>query len=134
MKIILVHQINKFYKTFAEVLGYKLTIKVKHLNDKDLLSQILYDISEALEGYDSDEPFGMFDWLTKLFNKVATLYDTPKKNHTVAITVVLIVLALASGYLIGRQHTIANAELVGITEEEYHIDFGGSIHTYEGEC
>lgn len=78
MNLLLTHQINQFYKTFHEVLGYKLTIKPKHLKDTDLLSQILYDISEALEGYDYDEPFGMFAWLTKLYKKVATAYD---KRH-----------------------------------------------------
>lgn len=133
MNPILTHQINKFYNTFSEVLGYKLTIKVNTLKDKDFLSQVLYDISEALEGYDYDETDEMFVWLTKLFRKVATLREKPQRNYTVAITSVLVVLALVGGYTIGRHNTIRQAELLDITEGEYHINFGNEVHTYTFE-
>lgn len=49
------------------------------------------------------------------------------------ITLVLVVLALISGYTIGRQHTIRQADLYDITETEYFIDFGGEVHIYERE-
>ena len=100
--IILKHQINEFYQIFGEVLGYKLTIKVNTLKDKDFLSQVLYDISEALEGYDYDETDEMFVWLTKLFRKVATLYDTPeRKVDMFAITILLAVATFVGGFIVG---------------------------------
>ena len=130
-QLILTHQINKFYHIFGEVLGYKITIKVSTLKDKDFLSQVLYDISEALEGYDYDETDEMFVWLTKLFRKVATLYDTPQRNYAVVVASVLIIAALVGGYTIGRHNTIRQAELIDITDTEYLIDFGGEVHEYE---
>jgi hypothetical protein len=131
--MILVHQINKFYNIFSEVLGYKLTVNTRTLKDKDILSQILYDISEALEGYDYDETDEMFVWLTKLFRKVATLREKPQRNYTVAITSALVTIALIGGYTIGRHHTIRQAELYDITESGYDINFGNEIHTYTFE-
>ena len=88
------HQINKFYSIFAEVLGYKITIKARTLKDKDFLSQVLYDISEALEGYDYDETDEMFVWLTKLFRKVATL---PQRNRVALVGITLISALLLVG-------------------------------------
>ena len=51
------------------------------------------------------------------------------------VIITLVVLALIGGYTTGRQHTIRQAELLDITENEYHINFGDEVHTYtfEGE-
>lgn len=100
MKLILTHQINRFYSIFSEVLGYKITIKVRTLKDKDFLSQVLYDISEALEGYDNDETDEMFVWLVKLARKVDTLRNTPERDYT-AIFILLAVATFVGGFIFG---------------------------------
>lgn len=51
----------------------------------------------------------------------------------IALVIALVVLALVSGYTLGRQHTIRQADLCDITETEYLIDFGGEVHIYERE-
>ena len=101
MNIILKHQINKFYQIFSEVLGYKITVKVSTMKDKDFLAQLLYDISEALECYDGDETDDMFVWLTNLFRKVAALYEKPQQNYTVAISILLAVATFVVGCIVG---------------------------------
>ena len=101
MKLILVRQINKFYHIFGEVLGYKPTANIRTLKDKDFLSQTLYDISEALEGYDNDETDEMFVWLTKLYNKIATLYDTHERNIDIfGIAILTAVFAFVGGFIV----------------------------------
>ena len=45
----------------------------------------------------------------------------------------VIVLALALGYTIGKHQTIRQAELIDVTDCEYHIGFGDQIHTYTFE-
>lgn len=65
--MLMIHRINKFYHIFSEV-----------------LFQVLYDISEALEGYNYDKSDKMFVWLTKLYNKVATLYGKQTYGKEVA--------------------------------------------------
>jgi hypothetical protein len=52
-----------------------------------------------------------------------------KLSHCIAIA--LEALALVSGYAIGRQNTIQQAELIEITETEYLIGFGDEIHIYD---
>lgn len=121
--IILKHQINEFYQIFGEVLGYKITIKVSTLKDKDFLSQVLYDISEALEGYDCDETDEMFVWLTKLFRKVATLYDTPeRKVDMFAITILLAVATFVGGFIFGIESR-RSVEIEPIVEEQVHTRY-----------
>lgn len=51
----------------------------------------------------------------------------------VVIIIILVALALIGGYTIGRQHTIRQAELLDITDTEYHINFGDEVHTYTFE-
>lgn len=119
LNIILTHQINKFYNTFSEVLGYKITIKVHTLKDKDFLSQVLYDISEALEGYDYDEADEMFVWLTKLYRKVATIYDTPQHDYT-AIFILLAVATFVGGFIFAvESHRVTEVEPTPIESTRY---------------
>lgn len=47
--------------------------------------------------------------------------------------IALVVLALIGGYTIGRHNTIHQAELLDITDTEYHINFGGEVHIYTFE-
>lgn len=48
-----------------------------------------------------------------------------------ALSIVLvIVIALAIGYTMGRTQTIRQAELIDATDHEYHIGFGDEIHAY----
>ena len=44
--------------------------------------------------------------------------------------IALVILALIGGYTIGRHHTIRQAELLEVTDIEYHINFGDEVHTY----
>ena len=60
-KLILIHKINKFYHIFWEVLDYSFEPHISNF-DNDFLLQVLYDIDEALDGYDDD----MTKWLYKL--------------------------------------------------------------------
>lgn len=53
-----------------------------------------------------------------------------KKAISIALVVVL---ALALGYTMGRTHTIRQAELISVDDHEYHIGFGDQIHTYTFE-
>lgn len=135
MKLILTHQINKFYNTFAEVLGYKLTINTRTLKDKDILSQILYDISEALEGYDYDEADEMFVWLTKLYRKVATIYDTPQHDYT-AIFILLAVATFVGGFIFGIE-SHKNEPMAEVQEHTRYTAYGryytdGTVITNDG--
>lgn len=41
-----------------------------------------------------------------------------------------LILVLALGYAIGKHQTIRQAELLDVTDTEYHIGFGDQIHTY----
>jgi hypothetical protein len=140
MKLLLTHKINKFYNIFHEVLGYKLTITSHNLKDKDLLSQILYDISEALEGYDYDEPCGMFKWLTKLYAQVATAYDTTPRNYTLPILVVLAIVSTLVGCSSRTEATPTPTEPTETTEPKVHTrytEFGryyteGTVITDDG--
>lgn len=49
------------------------------------------------------------------------------------ISIALIALALIGGYTIGRQQTIRQAELLGVTESEYYLNFGDEVHIYTFE-
>ncbi len=51
----------------------------------------------------------------------------------VVVVIVLVAFAFVGGYTIGRHNTIRQAELIGITEQEYHINFGNEVHTYTFE-
>ena len=53
-------------------------------------------------------------------------------KKTIAI-IALVALALVGGYTIGRQQTIRQAELLDVTDTEYHINFGDEVHTYTFE-
>jgi hypothetical protein len=64
------------------------------------LSQILYDISEALECYDSDETDDMFVWLVELARKVDTLRNKPERDYT-AIFILLAVATFVGGFIFG---------------------------------
>jgi hypothetical protein len=51
-----------------------------------------------------------------------------------ALSIVLVVvIALAIGYTMGKSQTIHQAELISVDEQEYHIGFGDEIHTYTFE-
>ena len=49
------------------------------------------------------------------------------------VIIALVALAFVGGYTIGRQQTIRQAELLDITDTEYHINFGDEVHTYTFE-
>lgn len=119
-KIKLSYQINEFYSIFGEVLHYKLTVKPSTLKDKDILSQILYDITEALEGYDdNDETDEMFIWLTKLFRNIATLREKPQHNYTVAITILFAVTAFVAGYIFSTESHKSTAPQPQVESTQY---------------
>lgn len=43
---------------------------------------------------------------------------------------IALVIVLALGYMLGRHQAIHQAELIDVTDCEYHIGFGDEIHTY----
>lgn len=45
----------------------------------------------------------------------------------------VVVLALAIGYTMGRSQAIHQAELIDATDHEYYIGFGDEIHAYTKE-
>lgn len=47
--------------------------------------------------------------------------------------ILIIAFTLTLGYFIGRADTIHQAELIDVTDHEYHIGFGNEIHTYTFE-
>jgi hypothetical protein len=53
-----------------------------------------------------------------------------KKALSIALVVVI---ALAIGYTMGRSQAIHQAELIDANDHEYHIGFGDEIHTYTFE-
>ena len=134
--LILTHQINKFYEIFSEVIGYKLTIKGQNLRNRDLLAEILYDISEALDGFDYEEADEMYIWLTELFRKVATLYDKPQKNYTAAIVILLAVATFVGGFIFGIE-SHKTVEVTPTVESTRYTAYGryytdGTVITDDG--
>jgi hypothetical protein len=99
------------------------------------LAEILYDISEALEGYDYEEADEMYIWLTKLFRKVATLYDKPQKNYNAAIVILLAVATFVGGFIFG----IESHETVPTVESTRYTAYGryytdGNIAVNDSIC
>jgi hypothetical protein len=45
----------------------------------------------------------------------------------------VVVIALALGYTVGRTQAIHQAELINANDHEYHIGFGDEIHAYTFE-
>lgn len=46
------------------------------------------------------------------------------------LAILLVAVALVTGYNIGRQHTIQSAGLYDIAEDEYYLYFGDEVHAY----
>lgn len=69
----LCHKINKFYKTFGEVLGYQPPrIRVRDLTS-DLMMSVGFDIAEAIEAQSDcfyEESYALVCWLNKLYEEV----------------------------------------------------------------
>ena len=55
------------------------------------------------------------------------------KAITILSMAFVLVLTLMLGYIVGRSQTIHQAELLDVTDHEYHISFDGEIHTYTFE-
>ena len=73
-RLILCHKINKFYKIFGEVVGYKPDrVRVRDLSNDDCLMSVGFDIAEALEAQADcfcSEAYTMDRWLNKLYKEV----------------------------------------------------------------
>lgn len=90
-KLILIHKINKFYHIFWEVLDYSFEPHISNFDD-DFLLQVLYDIDEAIDGYDDD----MTKWLYKL--KLQILDCRDKVASKTAYRVWCVLSALVVGW------------------------------------
>lgn len=136
-KIRLFTHIREFYKVFfADTEAF-----INKLSDmtKDNVNDVLFDIHEVLDanfygcyGEDGDD---VDMWLTELEGEIINFCE-PRRSHTKAIALLIIaitVLALMSGYYMGRHHTIRQAELLDINGHEYNINFGDEVHTYTFE-
>lgn len=122
-KLSLYHSIKKFYAVFGSELGSDFIHNLSDITD-DNLHDVLFDLNEVI---DEDYPDR---WLIKLQTRIINYLERPRHSYAVAITIILVVLALVGGYTIGRQHTIRQASLYDIAEDEYYISFGDEIHTY----
>ena len=68
-RLILCYKINKFYRIFGEIVGYKpARIRMRDISD-DFLMSIGFDINEALEGACNCRD-KMSVWLNKLYKEV----------------------------------------------------------------
>lgn len=129
-KLILAHNINKFYHTFADVIGVAHShTKLRDLKDTDYLLGVEFDILKVIEAYDDDQ-FGMSRWLKKLYEQIETVREAHKPKYK---TLIALILAIAIGFIIGRAYTIRQAELLKTTDTEYFINFGNEIHQYTYE-
>lgn len=75
-KIKLYFQIRRFYEIFGEVLGANPCAKWSDMTN-DNVHDVLFDINEALSGYESYENLPMYTWLRKLSRQIRT-YSEPK--------------------------------------------------------
>lgn len=135
-KIRLFHEVREFYKTFNPDEKPFIT-KVSDITN-DNLYDVLFDIEEVLDasfyGY-YEETEEINTWLTALKEQIYDFRE-PKRKHPIAIALLVIALlavALIGGYLVGRNQTIHQAELIKCTSTEYHIGFGKEIHAYTFE-
>lgn len=139
-KIMLCHNINKFYHIFGETLDIKpCRTHIRDLNDTDFLLGVQFDIKEALEGYEDcfdEDAYETYAWLNNMYKQITTLRETehnykPLLNAT-AITLAIIT-ALIVGLNIGRSYTIRQAELIETNNDTYFISFGDEVHEYTFE-
>ena len=94
MKLILIHQINKFYHIFWEALDYNFQVHISNFDD-DFLTQVLFDINEALKAYEPEfceEAYAMNKWLNKL--KVKILNYREKTTQKIAYKVWCVLTAV----------------------------------------
>lgn len=140
-KIMLCHNINKFYHIFGEAIGVTPThTKLRDLNDTDFLLGVQFDIKEALEAYKygfGKEEYETYAWLNKIYEQIATLREAPKHNYKPLLTVTAITLVIAAalvlGLHMGRSYTIRQAELLETNNDTYYISFGDEVHEYTFE-
>ena len=69
-KIALFFSIKRFYKIFGEYIGSNFITKLSDMT-YDNLNDVVYDLNEALDGYDDE----MCRWLNKLLDEVAKHRD-----------------------------------------------------------
>lgn len=48
-------------------------------------------------------------------------------------SIIIILVALAVGFYVGRSYTIRQAELLETTNDTYYISFGDEVHEYTFE-
>lgn len=123
-KIYLFFKIRRFYKIFGEVLGSNFINKLSDITE-DNLYDVRFDINEVLTIVDDT-------YLNKLDTQIINYCERPR-HYKVALIIILVALTLFGGYTIGRHSTIRQAELLDVTNTEYHIGFGDEIHTYTFE-
>lgn len=136
-KIMLCHNINKFYHIFGEAIGVTPThTKLRDLNDTDFLLGVQFDIKEALEAYKygfGKEEYETYAWLNKM---ITTLRETKHNNKSLlkaAAIVIVMIITLIVGLNIGRSYTIRQAELLETNNDTYFISFGDEVHEYTFE-
>lgn len=139
-KIMLCHNINKFYNIFGETIGVTPThTKLRDLNDTDFLLGVQFDIKEALEAYKygfGKEEYETYAWLNKVYEQITTLRETKHNNKSLLKTtaiVIVMIITLIVGLNIGRSYTIRQAELLETNNDTYFISFGDEVHEYTFE-
>lgn len=97
-KIKLFINIRRFYEIFGEELGANPCAKWSDMTN-DNLHDVLYDLNEALVGYESYEHLPMYAWLTKLDHEIRTYRETkpsPISSILVVISTLLILWSIVS--------------------------------------
>ena len=75
LKMQLAHQINRFYKQFAEVLDRPFHAKARYLKHEGFLLDVQYDVQEILKSREVcfyEEAYQMDAWLNKLNDNITT--------------------------------------------------------------
>ena len=122
-------KIRKFYRIFGEVVGESFITSMSDMTRYNV-HDVLFDINEVLEGAETDS---MYQWLKQLHKDIVDFCEKDRINVAKMLIALIIALAFIVGLSIGRANTIRSAELLETTDTEYHISFGGEVHTYTFE-
>ena len=135
IKLIICHNINKFYHIFGDIIGVVPTYtKLRDLNNTDFLLGVEFDIIKALDTYKygfTEKDHKTYAWLKKLYEQIAIVREAHKPKYKTLIFAVILVLAV--GFIVGRTYTIRQAELSETTNNGYFINFGNEVHEYTFE-
>lgn len=80
-KLMLCHQIKRFYKQFAEVLDYNPSVRLSYLKCRGFLLDVQFAINEIRDAQAEcfcAESYALGAWLDKLYNNIDTIKECAK--------------------------------------------------------